>query len=137
MDISFIFNWMTDKKKVWPNKQEMDIGTQLKRNKKSKLKFFSKILCFCLYPKLWFILFGLRMRKLWTILVFGQSKHLQKKLFVQLWMLISFNPQSNLMKFLLHDLRQVKYKIRQLDSNSFFISWSECSRSGNFEWFLT
>jgi len=43
------------------------------------------------------------------------------------------------MKFLPHDLKQVKYKIVRLDSKKsiFFVFLDERNRNGNFEYFLT
>jgi len=47
--------------------------------------------------------------------------------------------QSNFMKILPHDQRQVKYKILWLDSKKsvFFSFLDEHSRHGSFEWFLS
>jgi len=57
--------------KLWQNKQKWRFVGSIKKITKSQNKFFWNFyhqrLYFCLHMKLWFILFGLVMRKLWTI----------------------------------------------------------------------
>jgi len=52
--------------------------------------FFIIEYSFCLNGKFWFIPFGFVMRKLWTILFFGQLKHLPEKITYRIHFLMQF-----------------------------------------------
>jgi len=62
----------------------IQVATQKNHN------FFSSKIYFCLHTKLQFILLELVMRKLWTILFFGQSKHLLEKIAYGVQFLMQF-----------------------------------------------
>jgi len=64
--------------------------------KTQKIDFFSFFLSTS-EASIWFILFGLIMRKLWTILFFGQSKHLIEKTtyIIYFWVHFSQFSQKN------------------------------------------
>jgi len=81
--IWFLFQLVPQSKSYTTKSLKLNLAGRKKNLQKVKIKFlnfFSKVIYFCLHVKLWFILFGLVMRKLRTILFWGQSKYLLKKI---------------------------------------------------------
>jgi len=79
----YFFSIGAQEQKLCPNKLKTRERGQQKKNWNFEVFFlevFSHRLYIFLHVKFWFIPFGFVMRKLWTILFFGQLEHLLEKI---------------------------------------------------------